>query len=132
MTSSDTSSSANTRSANGTPVLGFILFGGSLSGALVRDVRLANECAERGWPVHVWWAMDRSKSTRLHPAIQQHWLFSGVRYRNRHGRVALEALGRGLNWAFSDTARALRLQKRPQIVKRLMSGLMHTLCDGVE
>ena len=27
------------------PVLGFVLFGGSLSGALVRDIRLANELA---------------------------------------------------------------------------------------
>lgn len=114
------------------PVLGFILFGGSLSGAMVRDVRLANECAERGWPVHVWWAMDWSKSTRLHPAIQQHWLFSGLRFRHRHGRAALEVIGRGLNKAFDDTARALRLQKRPQIVNRLMNGLMNTLCDGAE
>lgn len=114
------------------PVLGFILFGGSLSGALVRDVRLANECADRGWPVHVWWAMDWSKSTRLHPSIQQRWLFSGVRFRSRHGRAALELLGRGLNKAFTDTARALRVQKQPQIAMRLMTGLMHTLCDGVE
>jgi hypothetical protein len=114
------------------PVLGFILFGGSLSGALVRDVRLANECAERGWPVHVWWAMDWSKSTKLHPAIRQHWLFSGLRYRHRRGRIALELLGRGLTKTFTDTARSLRIQKRPYIVKRLMAGLMNTLCDGVE
>lgn len=114
------------------PVLGFMLFGGSLSGALVRDVRLANELVSRGYPVHVWWAMDWSKSAGLDSRIQQHWLFSGLRFRHRHGRNALDFIGRQLSKAFPDTLRALRVQKRPQILTRLMTGLMHTLCDGVE
>jgi hypothetical protein len=52
------------------PALGFVLLGGSLSGALVRDVRLANECARRGYDVHVWWAIDQQKTAGLLPQIK--------------------------------------------------------------
>src|ERR1044071_8389302 len=114
------STSSSNAASDSKAVLGFVLFGGPLSGALVRDVRLANECAERGWPVHVWWAMDRTKGTKFHPSIQQHWLFNGLRFRHKHGRAALDLIGKGLNVAFSDTIRALRLQKRPRIIHRLM------------
>ena len=62
------------------PVFGFVLFGGPLTGALVRDIRLANELAERGFAVHVWWAMDRADSPPLHPSIREHWLFHALRY----------------------------------------------------
>jgi glycosyltransferase involved in cell wall biosynthesis len=120
------------KSRQGRPVFGIILFGGSLSGALVRDVRLANELAARGYRVHVWWAMDWTKSAGLDSRIVQHWLFSGLRFRHKHGRSLLEWIGRWLNFAFSDKARALRIQKRPQILKRLMTGLMNCVCDGVE
>ena len=48
------------------PVLGFVIVGGPLVGAQVRDLRLANELSRRGYPVHVWWAFDQDrKSTRL-------------------------------------------------------------------
>jgi glycosyltransferase involved in cell wall biosynthesis len=116
------------------PVLGLVLFGGSLSGALVRDVRLANECAARGYPVHVWWAMDRQHNSGLRPEIQQHWLFSGFRFWTRLGwaRGGIDRLGRGLNRLFEDKARAHGLQKRPRIMTRLMNNLSRELCDGVE
>jgi glycosyltransferase involved in cell wall biosynthesis len=116
------------------PVLGFVLFGGSLSGALVRDVRLANECAARGYPVHVWWAMDRQHNSGLRPEIRQHWLFSGLRCWTRMGwaRGSLDRLGRGLNRVFDDKARAHGLQKRPRIMTRLMNNLTLDMCVGVE
>lgn len=115
------------------PVLGFVLFGGSLSGALVRDVRLANECAARGFPVHVWWAMDWQHDAGLRPEIQQRWLFSGLRYWSRGpGRGALDRTGRTLNRLFDDRARAHGLQKRPRIMTRLMNNLTRDLCEGVE
>jgi glycosyltransferase involved in cell wall biosynthesis len=114
------------------PILGFILFGGSLSGALVRDVRLANELVDRGYRVHVWWAMDRQKTTTLDPRITQHWLFHGLRFWSRHARGAHEVIGRTLNSMFSDPARAHGLQQRPAILQRVMERLMHRVCDGVE
>lgn len=114
------------------PVLGFVLLGGSLSGALVRDIRLANECARRGYKVHVWWAMDRQKSAPLLPEIEQHWLFHGLRFWGPRFRGATETLGRSLNAIFDDKARAHGVQRRPKIMQRVMENLMHCVCDGVE
>ncbi|MCI0631576.1 MAG: glycosyltransferase family 4 protein [Phycisphaerales bacterium] len=115
------------------PVFGFILMGGPLSGALVRDVRLANELARRGCTVHVWWAMDRSKSAELDPSIQQRWLFNGFRFIGLPvGRNVLEAIGRTANFAFADKRRSHWLQRRPGNLKRMMQNLMRCVCDGVE
>jgi glycosyltransferase involved in cell wall biosynthesis len=127
-------SAEDTPLAANPPVLGFVLFGGSLSGALVRDVRLANECAARGYPVHVWWAMDWQHNAGLRPEIHQHWLFNGLRYWTRMPafRGALDGLGRRLNRFFGDKARAHGLQKRPRITTRLMNNLTRDICDGVD
>ncbi len=116
------------------PVLGFVLFGGSLSGALVRDVRLANECAERGYPTHVWWVMDRQHDAALHPSIQQHWLFNGMRQSTRVPvlRSVIEGLGKAGSKVFSDRVRAHGLQRRPRIMTRLMHNLTRDLCEGVD
>ena len=116
-------------------MLGFILLGGALSGALVRDVRLANECARRGYQVHVWWAMDRQKKPPaggLRAEIQQHWLFHGLRFWGTHFRGATELLGRGLHACFDDKARSHAAQRRPRVMQRVMENLMHCICDGVE
>jgi hypothetical protein len=75
-------------------VFGFVLFGGALSGALVRDVRLANELADRGWPVHAWWVMDRPLESPLRPQVRQHWLFHALRYVRPGGSDVAEAVGR--------------------------------------
>jgi len=115
------------------PVFGCILFGGSLSGALVRDVRLANELVKRGFEVHVWWAMDWQKSAGLDPAIKQHWLFNGMRMWNRgFTRGPLDSFGRLMNRLYSDRTRAHGLQRRPKILARLMNNLTRLICDGVE
>lgn len=115
-------------------VFGCVLLGGSLTGALVRDVRLANELSRRGYPVHVWWAMDRSRSAGLRPQINEHWLFHGLRFwpKSSFGRGAMEGLGRGLNRVFPDARRAHGLQRRPELLRRLMENLMQCLCDGVD
>lgn len=120
-------------SASINPVFGCILFGGSLSGALVRDVRLANELSRRGFIVHVWWAMDWQKSAGLDPAIHQHWLFNGLRMWNRNvTRGGFEWLGRLMNRLYSDRTRAHGLQRRPGVVKRMMDNLTLLVCAGVE
>ncbi len=120
--------------SSSTPVLGFVLFGGSLSGALVRDVRLANECAARGYPVHVWWVMDRQHNSGLRPDITQHWLFNGLRFWTRWSgaRGLLDGLGRRLNRFFDDKSRAHGLQKRPRVMTRLMNNVTREICEGVE
>ena len=114
------------------PVFGCILLGGSLSGALVRDIRLANELARRGYKVHVWWAMDRQKKSPLRSEIEQHWLFHGLRFWGPRFRGATELLGRGFNVFFDDKARAHSVQRRPKIMQRIMENVMRCICEGVE
>jgi len=93
------------------PVFGFILLGGPISGALIRDIRLANELARRGFGVHIWWAMDRSDALELDERIGRHWLFHGLRYWRSgsplDGRLLglREAVGRGTSLTFRDSRR---------------------------
>lgn len=116
----------------GTPIFGFILFGGSLSGALVRDMRLANELADRGYGVHVWWAMDRPANPPLRPAIVQHDWFNGFRYYRRRGRWLHEQIGRAMCRIWSDAKRARSLQKRPDVGNAIMQRYLTLIADGVE
>lgn len=119
------------------PVLGFVLFGGSLSGALIRDIRLARELASRGYPVHVWWAMDRPQVSPLADAAGEHWLFHGLRYADLpwplSGRLAAkEAFGRFASWWWPDAKRARAMQKRSKAIDQTMEGFMRYVCKGVE
>ena len=114
------------------PAFGFILVGGALSGAQVRDVRLANELVRRGYPVHVWWAMDRPKKSPLHPAISQRWLFNAARYGGllRHP-AADDVVGRWFSRLTSDRRRQQLIQRFPVILDRQLCGLIRAVCAGV-
>jgi glycosyltransferase involved in cell wall biosynthesis len=116
----------------GETVFGFVLLGGALSGALIRDMRLANELADRGWPVHVWWVMDRPWASPLRSDISQHWLFHALRYAGRHGSDVADAAGRLLSRIYRDKKRLRTVQKRPQLLERMMQGLVRRVCDSVE
>jgi glycosyltransferase involved in cell wall biosynthesis len=106
--------------------------GGAVSGALVRDIRLANELADRGYEVHAWWAMDRPRQSPLRPSIREHWLFHGARFAG-HGPAGLKDLaGRTVSRLATDQKRAHTIQKRPEVLARLMHGLLGRVCDGVE
>ncbi len=111
-----------------TPTLGLILLGGPLSGAMIRDVRLANALAERGYRVHVWWAMDRSKAVKLDPRITQHWLFHSLRYSGRFPSLR-EQIGRWSFALFSDRQRCDFIQTRQQTYQRLMQATIRAVCD---
>jgi glycosyltransferase involved in cell wall biosynthesis len=114
------------------PVFGFMLFGGPLSGARVRDIRLANELARRGWRVHVWWVMERPRASPLRPDIGQHLLFHGLRYLRPRGSDLADAGGRLLTRILHDKNRLRGTQKRPQILERVMEGFVRRVCDSVE
>jgi glycosyltransferase involved in cell wall biosynthesis len=113
-------------------VFGFVLIGGALSGALVRDMRLANELARRGWRVHVWWAMDREKRPPLRDDIAQSWLFHGMRYLLSEGSDLTERAGRLLTRLSRDKSRRRFMQRRPRLIRRVMEGLITRVCEGVE
>jgi len=119
------------------PVFGLVLFGGPLSGAMIRDVRLANELAARGYQVHAWWTMDKPDPSPLDDAVHQHWLFPAARYYKfpcvgKWGRGHLERIGHFLNWWFPYKKRTRGLQKRPHQLDNLMQGMLRVVCDGVE
>lgn len=115
------------------PVFGFILVGGTLVGAQVRDIRLANELVRRGYEVHVWWAFDRQHDQRLDPSIQQHWLFSSARYSSFTGNwFCNDLLGKGFNLLLSDRSRNWIAQHWPNFVGLQMEAIIDIACRGVE
>jgi glycosyltransferase involved in cell wall biosynthesis len=114
------------------PVFGFMLMGGALFGAQVRDIRLANELADRGYRVHVWWAMDRAYRSPLRPSISHHWLFHAARFAPFFQRGLDEAIGRAISRVTIDERRAWVVQTYPWQLHRVMRGLVRRVCDGVE
>lgn len=114
------------------PVFGFILFGGSTSGALVRDTRLANALADRGYAVHVWWVMDRPKRSPLRDSISEYTLFGGLRHLLPRGRWLGTVAGKALRAITSDRNRAHSIQRRPALINTMMARVMHLIVAGVE
>jgi len=116
-----------------TPAFGFILLGGVLVGAQVRDIRLANELVRRGYPVHVWWAFDRMRDAPLDPAIQQHWLFSAARYSCYTGSWELnDRIGRLISWMFSDQTRTRIVQRLSWFAAQQIQAVIGLACGGIE
>ncbi len=115
------------------PVFGFVLVGGALVGAQVRDIRLANELVRRGYPVHVWWAFDRPRDGRLDPAIQQRWLFSSPRYSGvLVNRRLNDVVGRLVCGMLSDGLRNWIVQNYPDFMGKQMRAIIDVACAGVE
>ncbi len=114
------------------PVFGHILVGGALSGALIRDIRLANELAQRGFEVHVWWVLDIQKEAPLDPRIKQHVIFSGLRYLYRFGRPVMDALGKLSQKLYTDKKRSRFMQKREKSMSAMMGNFLKLVADGVE
>jgi len=118
-------------------VIGMIIMGGPLSGAMVRDIRLANELARRGYKVHVWWAMDKVKPTPLDDRIGQHWLFHAARYyTNKYNRMlnrnVKEKIGLQIHRMYSNRKSAHSIQKRPHIMDGILTGMQRMVCEGME
>jgi len=119
------------------PVFGFILFGGPISGALLRDLRLANELARRGYEVHLWWAMDKSREVHVEAGMTQHWLMHGYRhYPSLLGgwatRGMRDAIGRAITALTGDIRRANFVQKRPGVLGKTVQGLLRAIGAGIE
>jgi glycosyltransferase involved in cell wall biosynthesis len=114
------------------PVFGFVL-GGALSGALVAHVRLANELARRGYPIHAWWAMDRPVHSPLRAILTERWLFNSTRYGGfSRVRGIDDLVGQYGSRLFSDTLRNLLIQKVPLFFHRQIREFIRAFCTGVE
>jgi glycosyltransferase involved in cell wall biosynthesis len=119
--------------AEPSPVFGFLLVGGALVGAQVRDIRLANELVRRGYPVHVWWAFDQPHEQRLDPAISQRLLFTASRYSGWIGTWGTnDYLGRLANQFLSDRVRSWITQNYPEFMEKQMRAIIALACAGVE
>jgi glycosyltransferase involved in cell wall biosynthesis len=113
-------------------VFGFILVGGAVVGAQVRDIRLANDLARRGYQVHAWWAFDRPNDAVLDRRITQHWLFSWSRYAGLGWFAVEDAVGRLSHRLFPAKFRDWVAQTFPGFMARQMTSVLRQVCRGVE
>ena len=114
------------------PVFGFILVGGTLVGAQVRDIRLANEMARRGYKVHVWWAFDRPNVSPLDPRISERWLFGATRYSSLGIPVIADHMSWGMYHLSSSRFRDWFAQAVPGFVARQIRLVLQAVCRGIE
>lgn len=121
----------DSRSA-GTPRFGFVLLGGSLNGAQIRDIRLANELHRRGYPVRVWWVVDRPRSSPLNAEIPERWLFHSFRYATGRVSASLDLAGKVSCRLLSDNLRSALAQRIPWLVGGTLRGLIKIVCRGAE
>lgn len=114
------------------PCFGFVLLGGSLNGAQIRDIRLANELHRRGYPVRVWWVVDRPHSSPLDSEIPDQWLFHSFRYATGRVSPTLDLAGRLSSRFLSDSLRSALAQRIPWLVGGTLRGMIQVVCRGVE
>ncbi|MGA2497204.1 MAG: glycosyltransferase family 4 protein [Tepidisphaeraceae bacterium] len=114
-----------------TPVFGFLAFtSGSFEGAIIRDMRLANELHRRGFKVVIYWMMERNREL-VDKGIRQRMLCNGMRYQFRRPSGIFERIGRILS-VFPARLRREFMQRRPDYVDQLMGNYVRSLCDGPE
>src|SRR5687767_15961716 len=75
------------------PVFAFLaLTSGSYEGAIIRDMRLANELHRRGYKVVIYWMVERNADL-VDPGITQRILCRGIRYQFKKPSSIMDALG---------------------------------------
>ncbi|MFO1041972.1 MAG: glycosyltransferase family 4 protein [Planctomycetaceae bacterium] len=124
------------RSENTSPkpdaVFGFLLLGGTLNGAQIHDIRLANELHRRGFRVCVWWVVDRPSASPLNPGIEERFLFHSFRYASGRISPLLDQLGKLSCWLLTDKVRSAISQRIPWCVSGTLRGLIKAVCQGIE
>lgn len=113
-------------------VFGFVLLGGSINGALIHDIRLANELHRRGYPVRVWWVVDRPDISPLSKGIPERWLFHSFRYATGAVSGVLDCVGKLACSVMSERRRSALAQRVPWMVGGTLRGLIKFVCAGVE
>jgi glycosyltransferase involved in cell wall biosynthesis len=113
-------------------VFGFVLLGGSINGAVIHDIRLANELHRRGYPVRVWWVVDRPDISPLSDGIPERWLFHSFRYATGAVSSFLDCFGKLACGVVSERRRSALAQRVPWFVAGTLRGLIKFVCAGVE
>ncbi|HSI37435.1 MAG TPA: glycosyltransferase family 4 protein [Tepidisphaeraceae bacterium] len=110
------------------PVFAFLAFtSGSFEGAIIRDMRLANDLHRRGFKVHVYWMMERNPEL-VDKGIPQTWLVRGLRYQFKKPSGLMDWLGRGLA-IIPAQRRRLFINQHPEWIAKLAGNLMRVICD---
>ncbi|MBD3673368.1 MAG: glycosyltransferase family 4 protein [Planctomycetaceae bacterium] len=125
-----------------TPSFGLIMIGGAMVGSVIRDLRIANELAERGYRVHIFWAIDESCPFDIHPDIVHHKFFSAARYNGilqNIFRWKISPIDDFAGTAFTSLfPQKMRLQMYQKglggfdFIKWSLNGLIRHVCRGVE
>ena len=111
------------------PVFAFLaLTSGSYEGAIIRDMRLANELHRRGYKVVIYWMVERNADL-VDPGITQRILCRGIRYQFKKPSSIMDALGVTYS-IFPPKMRREFLQRHPDYVDRLLTNFVRTVCDG--
>lgn len=111
------------------PVFGFLAFtSGSYEGAIIRDMRLANDLHRRGFKVHVYWMMEKNPEL-VDAGIPQSMLCRGLRYQFRRPSGLMDQVARVFK-LFPAARRRLFLAQHPEFVAKLLGNLMQVICDG--
>lgn len=111
------------------PVFAFLAFtSGSYEGAIIRDMRLANDLHRRGFPVHIYWLMEQNPEL-VDRGIPQSILARATRYRFRKPSRIADEYGRILALVPAQRRRRF-LNTHPEYIANLMGNLMQVICDG--
>src|SRR5258706_7079908 len=111
------------------PVFAFLAFtSGSYEGAIIRDMRLANDLHRRGFKVHIYWLMEQNPEL-VDARIPQSILARATRYRFRKPSRLADEYGRLLALVPAQRRRRF-LNTHPEYIAKLMGNLMHVICDG--
>jgi glycosyltransferase involved in cell wall biosynthesis len=111
------------------PVFGFLAFtSGSYEGAIIRDMRLANELHRRGFKVVVYWYMENNRDL-LDSGITQRVLVGSSRYL----RARPSSLNESLEYLvkiFPAARRRRFMQQHPALVASGLTSFVNSMCEG--
>jgi glycosyltransferase involved in cell wall biosynthesis len=111
------------------PTFGFLaVTSGSFEGAIIRDMRLANELHRRGFRVVVYWMVQQNDGL-LAPGIPQRVLARAMRYATRRPTALGEVAGALFDLLPADT-RVRWLQAQPRLARYFARNLISVVCDG--
>jgi glycosyltransferase involved in cell wall biosynthesis len=110
-------------------VFAFLAFtSGSYEGAIIRDMRLANELHRRGFKVVVYWYMENNRDL-LSPQIPQRILVGSLRYLRPKPSTFSELLEYPVK-IIPPARRRRFMQQHPAMVARGLTSFVNSMCDG--